>query len=74
MKVLDDNVFSIIKSRCIFLFFCVIIWSLLGVKKRLCHAQIGLFPTGILPLFIWESSPPGAVEVQYSTPVLSILT
>ena len=42
VKVLDDNVFAIRKSRCIFLFFCVIIWSFEGVKKRLGHAQIGL--------------------------------
>ena len=36
VKVLDDNVFDIINSRCIFYFYALwIIWSLLGVKKRL---------------------------------------
>ena len=42
VKVFDDNVFAIIKSN-FFSFACVLTWSLLGVKKSLGHAQIGLF-------------------------------
>ena len=41
MKVLDDSVFAIIKKSRYLLFLCVLICSLLGVKKSLGHAQIG---------------------------------
>ena len=59
VKVFDDNVFAIIKSF-FFPFFCVLTWSLLGIKKGLGHAQIDLFegfnskfPTSITTTFIW---------------------
>ena len=43
VKVFDDNVFAIIKSHFFCSFVCVLTSSLLGVKKSLGHAQIGLF-------------------------------
>ena len=42
VQVFDDNVFAIIKSN-FFSFVCGLTWSLLGIKKSLGHAQIGLF-------------------------------
>ena len=52
----------------IFLFVCVLTWSLLGVKKSLGHAQIGLllgfnskFPTSIPTPFIC-GVPPGCLH------------
>ena len=63
VKVLDDNVFAIIKSRCIFLFFCYNMVSFRGKKTPGSRPDWSLlrvngkFPTSIPPLFIWESSP-----------------
>ena len=64
VKVLDDDVFPIIKSHCIFLFLCVLTWSLLGAdKKPEPHPDWSLlafnlkFAMSIPYLFIWEFPP-----------------
>ena len=58
------NSFYLVHIIQFFSFVCVLTWSLLGIKKSLGHAQIGLlwgfnskFPTSIPTPFKWGVSP-----------------